>query len=210
MSRVLSLLIAVPVVILALPLGLVVAALIVIEDRGPVFFLQDRVGWNGRRFQVFKFRTMSVGAHKTGLGLNVSSDDDRITGVGRWLRRFSVDELPQLLNVLSGDMNVIGPRPALPFQVEKFTAFQRRRLEVRPGLTGWAQVNGRNALSWSERIEADVWYVEHRSLWLDLRILGRTPRAILSTEGLYEKGAGVDDEMNRTAEDGVTNEGEVR
>lgn len=208
MSRFLSLLIAVPATLVSLPLGLVVALLIVLEDRGAVFFFQQRIGRNGVPFRVFKFRTMSVGASGKGLGLNISSDDDRITRVGHWLRRFSLDELPQLLNVLRGDMNVIGPRPALPFQVEKFTPFQKRRLLVRPGLTGWAQVNGRNALSWSERIEADVWYVEHRSLLLDLRILWRTPAAVLSSEGLYEKDAGVGDAMNRQETD-VTRNGDA-
>jgi lipopolysaccharide/colanic/teichoic acid biosynthesis glycosyltransferase len=196
MSRILSLVIAVPATLLALPFGVVIAVLILLEDRGPVFFFQQRIGRDGVPFRVFKFRTMSVGAQDKGLGLNISRGDDRITRVGYWLRRFSVDELPQLLNVLRGDMNVIGPRPALPFQVEKFTPFQRRRLLVRPGLTGWAQVNGRNALSWTERIEADVWYVDHRSLALDFRILWRTPAVVLSSEGLYEKDAGVGDVMN--------------
>ena len=209
MSRFLSLLIAVPATLLALPFGVVIAALIVLEDRGPVFFFQQRIGRDGVPFRVFKFRTMSVGAQDRGLGLNISREDDRITRVGYWLRRFSLDELPQLLNVLRGDMNVIGPRPALPFQVEKFTPFQRRRLLVRPGLTGWAQVNGRNALSWAERIEADVWYVDHRSLALDLRILWRTPAAVLSNEGLYEKDAGLGDVMNRQETD-VTRNGDTQ
>jgi lipopolysaccharide/colanic/teichoic acid biosynthesis glycosyltransferase len=209
MSRLLSLVIAVPATLLAFPFGVAIAVLIMLEDRGPVFFFQQRIGRDGVPFRVIKFRTMSVGAQDKGLGLNISREDDRITRVGHWLRRFSIDELPQLLNVLRGDMNVIGPRPALPFQVEKFTPCQRRRLLVRPGLTGWAQVNGRNALSWTERIEADVWYVDHRSLALDLRILWRTPTAVFSSEGLYEKDAGLSDAMNRQETD-VTRNGDAR
>jgi lipopolysaccharide/colanic/teichoic acid biosynthesis glycosyltransferase len=134
---------------------------------------------------VFKFRTMCEGAEHKGLGLAVAVNDDRITRVGHILRNTSLDELPQLINVLGGEMSLVGPRPTLPSQVERYTEFQRRRLLVRPGLTGWAQINGRNNLSWEARIKLDVWYVEHRSMWLDMWIALRTFRVVLLREGLY-------------------------
>jgi lipopolysaccharide/colanic/teichoic acid biosynthesis glycosyltransferase len=196
MSRVLNLVAASIGMLATAPLWLVLPALIRLEDGGPVFYRQERVGRDGKIFRLFKFRSMVVDAEHRELGLNVESGDSRITRTGRFLRRWSLDELPQLLNVFAGDMNVIGPRPALPFQVAKYTAEQKRRLLVRPGLTGWAQVNGRNALTWKEKIAADLWYVDHRSVLLDLWILARTPLAVISTEGLYETDAGVDDEFN--------------
>jgi lipopolysaccharide/colanic/teichoic acid biosynthesis glycosyltransferase len=153
---------------------------------GPVLYRQQRVGKDGGDFELLKLRTMVVGAEKMGAGFAVDRGDSRITRVGRLLRRLSLDELPQLWNVLRGDMSIVGPRPTLRYQVEKYAARQRRRLEVRPGLTGWAQVNGRAELPWEERIELDVWYVEHRSAGLDLRILLRTPRSLFG--GTY-KGA---------------------
>jgi lipopolysaccharide/colanic/teichoic acid biosynthesis glycosyltransferase len=154
-----------------------------LEDGGPVCFLQERVGLQGRPFHVLKLRTMVVDAERKGAGFAVDRGDSRITRIGRLLRATSVDELPQLWNVLRGDMSLVGPRPTLAYQVEKYTDRQRRRLEVRPGVTGWAQVNGRASLSWPERIELDVWYVEHRSLALDLRILLRTV-AVLARPGV--------------------------
>jgi lipopolysaccharide/colanic/teichoic acid biosynthesis glycosyltransferase len=160
------------------------AAAIKLEDRGPVLYRQRRVGLEGREFELLKLRTMVVGAETIGAGWAVNEGDPRITRAGRVLRRLSMDELPQLWNVLRGDMSVIGPRPTLSYQVERYTARQRRRLEVKPGLTGWAQVHGRAALPWDERIELDVWYVEHRSPWLDLRILARTPAALFT--GTYK------------------------
>jgi lipopolysaccharide/colanic/teichoic acid biosynthesis glycosyltransferase len=128
---------------------------------------------------------MVANAEQTGTGLYVSRDDARITRVGRVLRRFSLDELPQVWNVIRGEMSFVGPRPALPYHLEHYTPQQSRRLLVRPGLTGWSQVSGRNRLTWPERLEKDVWYVDHFSLWLDVRILARTPAAWLSSEGLY-------------------------
>ena len=153
-------------------------------DGGPVFYRQRRVGKDGKEFELLKLRTMEVGAEHKGPGMAVNEGDPRITGLGRLLRRLSLDELPQLWNVVRGDMSVIGPRPTLAYQVERYTPRQRRRLEVRPGITGWAQIHGRARLPWDERIELDVWYVEHRSPWLDLKILARTPLALFA--GTYK------------------------
>ena len=155
-------------------------------DRGPVLFRQTRVGKDGVDFELLKLRTMVVDAEKIGAGYAVDKGDARITRVGRVLRKLSLDELPQLWNVVRGEMSVIGPRPTLRYQVEKYTAHQARRLEVKPGITGWAQVHGRASLPWAERIELDVWYVDHRSALLDLKILAKTPLALFS--GTY-KGA---------------------
>ena len=160
------------------PLLAASAIAIKIEDGGPVFFRQTRVGRDGEDFELLKLRTMVVGAEKKGAGYAVDAGDSRITRVGRVLRRTSLDELPQLWNVIRGEMSLIGPRPTLRYQVETYTERQRRRLEVRPGLTGWAQIHGRATLPWAERIELDVWYVEHRSPAVDLRILLRTPLAL--------------------------------
>ena len=170
------------------PLLLVAALAIVLEDRGPVLYRQRRVGKDGEEFELLKLRTMVVGAERIGAGLAVNEGDPRITRVGRLLRRLSLDELPQLWNVLRGEMSLIGPRPTLSYQVERYTPRQRRRLDVKPGITGWAQVHGRAKLPWDERIELDVWYVEHQSLWLDLQILLRTPLALLS--GTYKGATG--------------------
>ena len=160
------------------------AIAIKLDDGGPVLYRQRRVGLQGREFELVKLRTMEVGAETRGAGLAVNELDPRITRVGRLLRRLSVDELPQLWNVVRGDMSVIGPRPTLSYQVERYTQRQRRRLEVKPGITGWAQIHGRARLPWNERNELDVWYVEHRSPWLDLKILARTPRALFA--GTYK------------------------
>jgi len=160
------------------PLLALAALAIKLEDRGPVLYRQRRVGKDGVEFELLKLRTMVVGAEHQGAGFAVDRGDPRITRTGRLLRRLSIDELPQLWNVLRGDMSLIGPRPTLRYQVERYDDRQRRRLEVKPGLTGWAQVNGRAGLPWEERIELDVWYVDHRSPWLDLKILARTPLAL--------------------------------
>ena len=153
-----------------------------------MLFRQERVGRGGRHFRVWKFRTMVGDAVSKGLGLNVSHDDSRITRTGKVLRNLGLDELPQVLNVLTGEMSLVGPRPTLSYQVEHYDARQRRRLEVRPGITSLAVVSGRNALSWKERIELDVWYIDHWSLGLDLKILFRTLWCVLVTrEGLYGK-----------------------
>jgi lipopolysaccharide/colanic/teichoic acid biosynthesis glycosyltransferase len=143
------------------------------------------VGRDGVPFELWKLRTMVSGAERMGAGLYIEPGDARITRVGALLRRFSLDELPNLVNVLRGEMSVVGPRPTVAVQVERYTPHQRRRLEVKPGITGWAQVNGRASISWPERIELDVWYVDHRSPWLDMKILVRTASLLVSGQGLY-------------------------
>jgi undecaprenyl phosphate N,N'-diacetylbacillosamine 1-phosphate transferase len=174
--------------VLLAPAFLIVGLLIRLESPGPAFFRQERAGKDGVPFRIFKFRTMSVAPNPI-RGFQ-SVRDPRITRVGRWLRRFSLDELPQLINVARGEMSFIGPRPPLPYQLERYSARQRRRLDVRPGITGWAQVNGRNSLSWEEKIEFDVWYVEHCSIWLDVRILLKTTGAVIDPSGIYYHGKG--------------------
>jgi len=164
-------------------LGLATLA-IKLDDGGPVLYRQRRVGRDGIDFELLKLRTMVVGAETLGAGLSVNRGDPRITRAGRLLRKLSLDELPQLWNVVRGEMSVIGPRPTLRYQVEQYDERQRHRLDVKPGITGWAQVNGRAELPWADRIELDVWYVEHRSPRLDLRILARTPRALFG--GTYK------------------------
>jgi lipopolysaccharide/colanic/teichoic acid biosynthesis glycosyltransferase len=167
------------------PLLLVAAVAIKLSSRGPVVYRQRRIGKDGTPFELFKLRTMQLGADPVGVGTPVLEGDPRVTAAGRVLRRFSLDELANLVNVLRGDMAIVGPRPTLEAQVDLYTPRQRRRLEVKPGLTGWAQVNGRAGIPWEERIELDVWYVDHRSPGLDLRILGRTLRLLASGHGLY-------------------------
>jgi lipopolysaccharide/colanic/teichoic acid biosynthesis glycosyltransferase len=161
-----------------------------LETPGHPIYRQRRVGKDGREFDVLKLRTMVAGAEHLGAGLAVNEGDARITRVGALLRRTSIDELPNLVNVLRGDMSLIGPRPTVPVQVAQYTPRQLGRLAVKPGLTGWAQVNGRNALPWSQRIELDLHYIEHRSLRLDLEILRRTAGALLKQEGAYKGASG--------------------
>jgi lipopolysaccharide/colanic/teichoic acid biosynthesis glycosyltransferase len=168
----------------ASPVLALAALAIKLDGNGPVFYRQRRVGLNGEQFELLKLRTMEVGAEQKGAGFAVDKGDPRITRVGRLLRRLSIDEVPQLWNVVRGDMSLVGPRPTLAYQVERYTPRQRRRLEVKPGITGWAQIHGRARLPWEERIELDVWYVEHRSPWLDLKILARTPLALFA--GTYK------------------------
>jgi lipopolysaccharide/colanic/teichoic acid biosynthesis glycosyltransferase len=168
---------------------LALAALAIkLTDGGPVLYRQLRVGKDGAEFELLKLRTMVVGAERQGAGFAVDRGDPRITPVGRVLRRLSLDELPQLWNVLRGDMSLIGPRPTLRYQVERYTEHQRRRLAVKPGLTGWAQIHGRAELPWDDRIELDLWYVEHRSPWVDAEILARTPLALF--RGTYKGASG--------------------
>jgi lipopolysaccharide/colanic/teichoic acid biosynthesis glycosyltransferase len=174
--------------VLTSPLVGIAALATKLEDRGPILYRQTRVGKEGEDFELLKLRTMVVGAERMGKGFAVDQGDPRITRTGRLLRRTSIDELPQLWNVLRGDMSVIGPRPTLRYQVEQYDDRQRRRLEVKPGLTGWAQVRGRAALPWSERIELDVWYVDNHSPWLDLQILVKTPLALF--RGTYRGATG--------------------
>ena len=175
------------VLALASPL-LALSAIAVKLDGGPVLYRQTRVGKDGADFELLKLRTMVVGAEHIGAGFAVNRGDARITAAGRLLRRLSIDELPQLLNVLRGEMSLIGPRPTLRYQVERYDARQLRRLEVKPGLTGWAQIHGRAELPWADRIELDLWYVDHRSPSVDLRILLRTPLALFG--GTYKGESG--------------------
>jgi lipopolysaccharide/colanic/teichoic acid biosynthesis glycosyltransferase len=175
---------ATALVVLSPVLALAIVA-VKLESRGGAFYRQRRVGLHGREFDVLKLRTMVHGAEHMGAGMAVNTGDDRITRVGRILRRTSLDELPNLVNVLRGEMAIVGPRPTLPSQVAQYTERERGRLAVRPGITGWAQVNGRASLPWSERIELDIWYVENASLWLDLKILARTVRMAVTGHGLY-------------------------
>jgi lipopolysaccharide/colanic/teichoic acid biosynthesis glycosyltransferase len=174
--------------LVASPLLALAALAIKLEDGGPVLYRQTRVGRDGTDFELLKLRTMVVGAETMGAGLAVNRGDPRITRAGRILRKLSLDELPQLWNVVRGEMSVIGPRPTLRYQVEQYDERQRHRLDVKPGITGWALVNGRATLPWAERIELDVWYVEHRSPMLDLRILARTPFALFG--GTYKGDTG--------------------
>jgi lipopolysaccharide/colanic/teichoic acid biosynthesis glycosyltransferase len=168
------------------PLLAAAMAAIRLESRGHPIYRQRRVGLKGRPFDLLKLRTMVDGAEHLGAGLAVNEGDTRITRVGARLRRASLDELPNLINVLRGEMSLIGPRPTIPVQVAQYTPRQRRRLEVKPGITGWAQVNGRTTLPWSERIELDLYYIEHRSLALDLRIVWMTLAMVLGGTGLYK------------------------
>jgi lipopolysaccharide/colanic/teichoic acid biosynthesis glycosyltransferase len=187
-NRAADLAIAGGALLVASPLLALAALAVKLEDGGPVLYRQTRVGRDGHDFELLKLRTMVVGAERIGAGLAVDRGDTRITRAGRLLRRLSLDELPQLWNVVCGEMSVIGPRPTLRYQVEQYDEQQRHRLDVKPGITGWAQVNGRAALPWADRIALDVWYVEHRSPLLDLQILARTPFALF--RGTYKGESG--------------------
>jgi lipopolysaccharide/colanic/teichoic acid biosynthesis glycosyltransferase len=185
-KRALDLVIAGVGAILSAPLVALLALAIRLESPGHPIYRQARVGKDGKLFEIYKLRTMVRGAEFTGAGLAIQEGDDRITRVGTFLRRYSLDELPNLWNVLRGEMSIVGPRPTLEVQVLQYTEHQRRRLEVKPGITGWAQINGRASLPWTERIELDIWYVEHQSLRLDLKILARTWRLVVGGQGLYK------------------------
>jgi lipopolysaccharide/colanic/teichoic acid biosynthesis glycosyltransferase len=185
-KRVIDLVVAGAGALITAPAVALLSLLIRIETPGHPIYRQTRVGRDGETFEIYKLRTMVRGAEFTGAGLAIQEGDDRITRMGGLLRRYSLDELPNLWNVLRGEMSIVGPRPTIQVQVDQYTPRQRRRLEVKPGITGWAQVNGRASLPWSERIELDIWYVEHQSLGLDLRILARTVGMVLTGHGLYK------------------------
>jgi lipopolysaccharide/colanic/teichoic acid biosynthesis glycosyltransferase len=185
-KRALDLVGATALLVVSSPLMALAALLIRLESRGHPIYKQRRVGRHGRPFEIYKFRTMVDGAEYVGAGLAVNAGDPRITRVGHLLRRWSLDELPNLVNVVRGEMSLVGPRPTIQVQVDQYTPHQRRRLEVKPGITGWAQVNGRTSLPWHERIELDVWYVDHHSLLLDVRILLRSLRLVFEGYGLYK------------------------
>ncbi len=189
-TRVADLVIGLAGSILTAPLVAVLALVIRLESHGSPIYAQTRVGKDGVPFQIYKLRTMVAGAEFKGAGLAIREGDDRITRSGALLRRYSLDELPNLWNVVRGEMSIVGPRPTVPVQVAQYTADQRGRLAVKPGITGWAQVNGRAALPWSQRIELDLWYVEHRSPALDLRILLMTVEMVLRGHGLYKGDTG--------------------
>jgi len=174
------------VLTLLFPLIALTALAIKLADGGSVLYVQDRAGKDGKTFRCYKFRTMIVGAENKGLGLEVAKDDPRITPVGRFLRHWTLDEVPQLFNVLKGDMSIVGPRPTVPSQVARYTPWQRRRLEVKPGMAGWAWIHGRNSIPWRERIELDIWYVDHWSLRLDLHILLKAFLLLFRREGLHD------------------------
>lgn len=180
--------------VLLFPLLLTVSILIKIDSRGPVIFRQKRIGRNGKVFEIYKFRSMCVGAEKTGSGVYSGKGDARVTRIGKILRATSIDELPQLLNILKGEMSFVGPRPPLtyhPWKYEEYTDFQKRMFEVRPGITGWTQVNGRKDVEWHKRIELNVWYVDHMSLLLDIKIMFMTAFKVLTNADNENSGATV-------------------
>lgn len=185
-SRALDLLLAAVGSLVSAPIVSTLAVAIRLESPGHPIYRQTRVGKDGQLFSIYKLRTMVRGAEFTGAGLAIQEGDNRITRIGTFVRRYSLDELPNLWNVLRGEMAIVGPRPTIPVQVEQYNQRQRGRLAVKPGITGWAQVNGRASLPWSERIELDLWYVEQRSLALDLKILARTVNMVITGEGLYK------------------------
>jgi lipopolysaccharide/colanic/teichoic acid biosynthesis glycosyltransferase len=194
LRRIFDVVVSATVLLVTSPIVLGAMLAIRLESKGHPIYRQRRVGQDARPFDVLKLRTMVSGAEKMGAGLAVDDGDARITNVGAFLRRTSIDELPNLVNVLKGEMSIIGPRPTVPVQVEQYTDRQRGRLALRPGITGWAQVNGRASLPWPERIELDLWYVEHATLLLDLKILWLTARMLVTGHGLYkgETGGWVD------------------
>jgi lipopolysaccharide/colanic/teichoic acid biosynthesis glycosyltransferase len=186
MRRAFDIAVATTALVLASPLLALAIVAIRLESKGGAFYRQRRVGLDGHEFDVLKLRTMVDGAEKIGAGLAVNAGDARITRVGKALRRTSLDELPNLVNVVRGEMAIVGPRPTLPHQVAQYTDRERGRLAIRPGITGWAQVNGRTSLPWAQRIELDLWYIEHRTWRLDLQILWRSARQVVVGEGLYK------------------------
>ena len=179
--------------IILFPIFIISGILIKLDSKGSIFFIQDRVGEDGKIFKVYKFRTMVPNAEKIGLGYAVKKDDPRITRIGKHLRLTGIDELPQILNVLKGEMSLVGPRPTLLYQVQKYSAWEKGRLEMKPGITSLMIISGHNILSWPEKIKTDIWYIDHWSLWLDLKILFKTIWVIIFTrEGFYEDNPKVD------------------
>ena len=174
-------------IIIISPLLLIIALAVKLSSRGPIIFQQVRSGLDCKPFTAYKFRSMVEGAERIGLGYEVAKNDSRITKVGKFLRKTSLDELPQLFNILKGEMSLIGPRPTIPSEVAKFTDRQKMRQQAKPGISGWAQVNGRNLLSWDEKIEFDIWYVENWSFLLDLKILWKTIFVLFKRDELYGK-----------------------
>ena len=196
------------IIILAIPM-LIIAIAVKISDPGPAIFKQQRIGKGGKVFNILKFRSMKIGAEKTGSGVYSGKGDPRVTKIGRILRATSLDELPQLLNVFKGDMSFIGPRPPLtyhPWTWDKYTEEQKKMFNVRPGITGWAQINGRKDVEWNKRIQLNVWYVEHLSFWFDIKILFKTVGKVFSNADNENKGATVTNSSDVTATQEVNTE----
>jgi sugar transferase EpsL len=191
-KRLLDLALAIPLLVLISPLMLVIALLVLVIHGRPVIFRQLRPGYRGRPFFVYKFRTMTEDSDERG---NLLSDSHRLTGLGSFLRSYSLDELPELFQVLLGKMSLVGPRPLLMQYLERYTPEQNRRHDVLPGITGWAQVNGRNTLTWEDKFRYDVWYVDHWSLWLDIKILAITFWKVIKREGINQPGRATADEF---------------
>jgi len=186
-KRIFDVIISLISLVVLLPIFIISGILIKLDSKGPIFFMQERVGKSGKIFKIYKFRTMILNAEKYGLKYSVQKNDSRITKIGKYLRSTGIDELPQLLNVLKGEMSLVGPRPTLLYQVKKYTAWKKRRLEMRPGITSLMIISGHNKLSWPEKIKTDIYYIDHWSLWLDLKILFKTIWVIIFTrEGIYE------------------------
>ncbi len=193
LKRVFDVVVCSAMLVLLSPVIALIALAIKLDDRGPVLFVQERAGKDGKPFECIKFRTMVVGAAQLGRGLEIASGDERITRMGRLLRSFTLDEIPQMINIVKGDMSIVGPRPTVMSQVARYTPQQRRRLEVKPGMAGWAWIHGRNRLPWSERIELDIWYVDHWSFWLDLKILFKAFLMLFRRDGVYSQDGTVRD-----------------
>jgi len=185
MKRAMDLMVSIVAVIILSPIILASAVIVRLTIGKPVIFKQTRAGLHGKPFQIYKFRTMTQQTDDQG---NLLPDHLRLTRTGKWLRKLSLDELPQLFNVIKGDLSLVGPRPLLMEYLDRYTPEQARRHEVKPGITGWAQVNGRNAISWEEKFKMDVWYVDHQSIWLDLKILFLTIKKVLTFEGISAEG----------------------
>jgi sugar transferase EpsL len=196
LKRVFDLVVAVPLAVLLAPLGCLLVIVIRVRLGSPILFRQMRPGFGGRPFELLKFRTMTDARGPDG---RLLADAQRLLPLGRWLRRTSLDELPELANVIRGDMSLVGPRPLLMAYLERYSAAQARRHEMPPGITGLAQVNGRNLLSWEERFDLDVWYVDHWSLWLDAKILMKTALKVLAREGISQPGRETADEFMGSA-----------
>lgn len=171
--------------IIFLPIFVIIGILIKLDSKGPVFFMQKRAGKDGKIFRTYKLRTMIDKAEKIGLGYDIEKNDFRITRIGKYLR-WGIDELPQLINVLKGEMSLVGPRPTLLYQVNQYTEWEKQRLKMKPGITGWALINGRNSLSWQEKINLDIWYINYFSLYLDIKILIKTLFVVAKGKNLYE------------------------
>ena len=171
--------------IVLLPVFAIIGIFIKLDSKGPAFFIQERAGKGGKIFRAYKLRTMVQGADKITKGVIFGEDNPYITKVGKFLRRTGFDELVQLINVFKGDMSLVGPRPTLPYQIKNYNNIQKKRLSVKPGITGWALINGRNSLTWTERIELDLWYIKHCSIWLDIKILISTIYVVIKGEGMY-------------------------